>query len=80
MEHIAHYVGCIKDMYNREVVNIIKAKMGQPGAQYSFISHYNTKQRSCERSLFFSNRIEPGTWQNKGLGKEDSVSAVPLKS
>lgn len=54
--------------------------MGQPGAQYSFISHYSIKQRNCERSLFFSNRIELGTWQNRGLGKEDSVSEVPLKS
>lgn len=30
--------------------------------------------------FFFRNRIELGTWQNKGLGKENSVYEVPPKS
>lgn len=56
--------------------------MEQLRARAGFRAHYNTKQRGWERSLFFffRNRIELGTWQNKGLGKENSVYEVPPKS
>lgn len=54
--------------------------MEQLGARAGFRSHYNKAKRLGKESFFFSNRIELGTWQNKGLGKDNSVYEVPPKS